>query len=187
MKKRRRLDQYFTPSWATKVLLAHYPHVAGNILECCSGEGHIAKELEGRGWVVTNDIDPALPSHLHHDATDPYTWPLFAVAINDPLDPNFDWVISNPPFNVCQPIVEGACGAARKGVAMLLRLSYLEPCENRANFLSCSPPTHCIVLPRISFTGDGKTDNVTCAWFVWEKGVSHQRLTIVGKEEAKSY
>lgn len=51
---------------------------------------------------------------------------------------------------------------------MLLRVSFLEPCNDRAEFLAAHPP-RLFVLPRISFTGDGKTDNVTCAWYVWDK------------------
>jgi hypothetical protein len=26
-----------------------------------------------------------------------------------------------------------------------------------------------LILPRISFTGDGKTDSVTVAWVIWDK------------------
>ena len=68
---------------------------------------------------------------------------------------------------------------------MLLRLSYAEPCLNRAEWLKAHPISHLIVLPRISFTGNGKTDNVTCAWFVWDKlRPGHQRITIVTKEDS---
>lgn len=59
--------------------------------------------------------------------------------------------------------------AAIVGVAMLLRLSYLEPTKDRGHWLNDHPPTQMIVLPRISFTGDGKTDSVTCAWMIWHK------------------
>jgi hypothetical protein len=65
---------------------------------------------------------------------------------------------------------------------MLLRLSYLEPCNNRAEFLSVNPPS-LIVLPRISFTGDGKTDNVTCAWFVWDFSAQERQVRVVTKAE----
>jgi hypothetical protein len=46
-------------------------------------------------------------------------------------------------------------------------------------WLAEHPPTKLIVLPRISFTGDGKTDSVTCAWYVWERGEHVQSLEIV--------
>jgi len=50
-----------------------------------------------------------------------------------------------------------------------LRLSYLEPCQNRAQWLADHPLTKLIVLPRISFNGSGKTDSCTTAWMIWDK------------------
>jgi hypothetical protein len=108
------------------------------------------------------------------DATSPAFW--------DGLEPDIDWVVSNPPFTCCTPIIVGAFRVARKGVAMLLRLSYLEPCNDRAEFLAAHPPS-LIVLPRISFTGDGKSDNVTCAWFVWDFDRHDSTVKIVTKAE----
>lgn len=175
--KRRVNDFYPTPARATQALLKHTV-IAGTALECCSGQNDIASVLRGHGLQVeTNDIDPAMPADTHHDATKSPFW----------VDKTPDWVISNPPFSVASSIVEKAYNAARWGSAMLLRLSYLEPCNNRANWLSEHPPTHLIVLPRISFTGDGKTDNVTCAWFVWQKFTVVQKIIVVTKDEISSY
>jgi hypothetical protein len=60
-------------------------------------------------------------------------------------------------------------------------MSYLEPVENRGVWLNEHPPTTLIVLPRISFTGDGKTDNVTCAWMVWRKDPTALHRIFVAK------
>lgn len=163
---RRHLDQYFTPKFATHVLLQHQK-IAGNIIEPCSGRGDIADPLRAVGNVSTNDIDEALTADRHWDAADALFWRSI---------PTPDWVVSNPPFSCCHPIIVGAFSRATQGVAMLLRLSYLEPCNNRAEFLSAFPPS-LIVLPRISFTGDGKTDNVTCAWFIWDFS-RHQETSV---------
>jgi hypothetical protein len=56
-------------------------------------------------------------------------------------------------------------------MAMLLRLSYLEPCENRASWLVEHPPAKLIVFnPRPRFRADtGGTDSVTSAWFIWHR------------------
>lgn len=176
---RRNLDQYFTPAFATRGLLEfHNDIVGGHVLECCSGKNDIADELHVQGGlVITNDIDPLLPSHLHDDATDSVTWEKHAGT---------PWIVSNTPFNVAPKIVPLAYEAAETGIAMLLRLSYLEPCKDRAEWLKAHPVSHLIVLPRISFTGDGKTDNCTCAWMVWlKKGLSwSQRITVVTKADA---
>lgn len=162
---RRRLDQYFTPASATRELLEQMS-IRGTVLECCSGDDAITAPLRSAGLMVcTNDIDPAMPSDFHRDMAAPESW----------VTTSFEWVISNPPFSLAPQIVPLAFASASVGIAMLLRLSFLEPVENRGAWLNANPPTHLIVLPRISFTGDGKTDNVTCAWMVWRK---HDQGTI---------
>lgn len=110
--------------------------------------------------VETNDIDPSKPTDTHYDASLSAYWDAPGEA---------DWIVSNPPFSAAALIVPLAVAHANLGVAMLLRLSFLEPVENRVAFLEQHPPTDFIVLPRISFTGDGKTDSVTCAWMIWDK------------------
>ena len=173
---RRPLDQYFTPLSATRVLLKYQPNISGTILEPCVGLGDLAAPLRRLGRVVSNDIDTSMVADFHMDAAKDEFWQ----AVGQP-----DWVVSNPPFSCCQPIISGAFSVAREGVAMLLRLSYLEPCNNRAEFLSTNPPS-LIVLPRISFTGDGKTDNVTCAWFVWDFSAQHRQVRVVTKAEVSA-
>lgn len=170
---RRANDWYPTPSWATD-MLAKRVQMAGFVLECCSGDGAIAKALQRTTpkahLVTTNDLDPKWEADQHGDATDSRWWD--AQTCN--------WVVTNPPFNVAPKIVPLAVTHAFNGVAMLLRLSYLEPCAGRGRWLVEHPPTRLIILPRISFTGDGKTDSVTCAWFVWErKDYGQQSIEVV--------
>jgi hypothetical protein len=55
---------------------------------------------------------------------------------------------------------------------MMLRLSFKEPTEHknpRGPFLETNPLTRELVMPRYSFTGDGKTDSITTAWMIWAK------------------
>lgn len=171
---RRALDKYYTPETATLALLQR-TQIEGQVLECCAGDGAMSRVLSRQpsvSQVLTNDIDPCVDSDQHRDATDPEFW----------MEQTPDWVVSNPPFSCCLPIIVGAFGAARRGVAMLLRLSYLEPCNDRAEFLSAHPPS-LIILPRISFTGDGKSDSVTCAWMVWDKSGHKNSVEIVTKPQ----
>lgn len=155
---RRDLDAYYTPASAVGTLLK-YIHVDGcRVMEPMSGDGAIARKLVAAGAeVITNDINPDVLALTHHDATDPDFWTLGG---------GVEWVITNPAFDVAHQVVPLAVQHANN-VAMLLRLSFLEPCANRAMFLADCPPASLIVLPRISFTGDGKTDTVTCAWMLW--------------------
>lgn len=169
---RRKLDQYFTPEEAVAELLKAVPLISPHhhVFEPCAGMGNIAAPLICHGCsVLTNDVDPGMPTDMHADIALPENWVKY---VNDGDVCVFDWIISNPPFSKAHEIVPLAVENARIGVAMLLRLSFLEPVEKkqpRAAFLESTPPQMMIVLPRISFTGDGKTDSVTCAWFVWLK------------------
>jgi hypothetical protein len=164
---RRPLDQYFTPAGFTRVLLDRVPEIQGHhwILEPCSGQRDIADILDARlgRQTMTNDLDIRMPAAYHLDATKRETWDLWSTGFMA------DWVITNPPFNAAHQIVPQAVKFARVGVAMLLRLSWLEPTADREDFLSGYPPSQMIVLPRYSYTGNGKTDSVTSAWMIWHK------------------
>lgn len=163
---RRCHDAYMTPEWAAQELLARLPSISPHhtVLEPCAGDGAIANVFTLAGHnVVTVDIDENKTVDVYADMADPVSWGWLTAGAH------FDWIITNPPFNQAHLIVPLALEHARVGVAMLLRLSFLEPTKKREAFLACYPPQAQIVLPRISFTGDGKTDTVTCGWLVWLK------------------
>lgn len=174
MATRRKHDFYPTPEFATETLLRYVP-ITGTIFEPCVGDHAIARILERRGKVFTNDIDPSRDSWFQLDAANSGSWANHFHSLD------LDWVVTNPPFNQAAQIVPLAFDHAREGIAMLLRLSYLEPVENRGTWLNDHPPTVLIVLPRISFTGDGKTDNVTCAWMIWDKSGQLQNRIIIAE------
>ncbi len=188
---RRKNDFYPTPGWATRILDREREltirWARERILEPCAGDGKIARELNALNLgVVTNDIDPSFDNTFKLDASKRENWESF------PLCPV---VISNPPFCLAEEIVPLAVDFAKRHnekhgrgwlVAMLLRISFLEPCKGRIQFLQSNPIRHLIVLPRISFTGDGKTDSCTCSWFVWHSGnilKDRQPITIVQPEQ----
>ena len=160
---RRENDFYPTPAWATVELL-HRINLSGmrRILEPCAGNGAIAAVLK-RAWgedrVITNDIDPQWGCDAELDACDDKLYNIV----------DADAIITNPPFSLAHVIVPKAVESAHVVCAMLLRLSWLEPVMNRDQWLAENPPDRLIVLPRISFTGDGKTDSVTCGWYIWQK------------------
>lgn len=145
--------------------------IVGAVLECCAGDGKIAEVVNRRAGVdmYENDIDPQYGSQWNFDASQ--AWPNNIGR--------HSWVVTNPPFNAAARIIPLAYEHAMDGIAMLLRLSFLEPVEDRGAWLNANPPTKLVVLPRISFTGDGKTDSVTCAWMVWDKTGEIQREIVV--------
>ena len=162
------MDAYFTAPWQTRALLHHQP-ILGLVLECCSGDQSIAKELRAVGLtVVTNDIVATRKSDVCFDATDPtlYAWVLKRWGQYP------DWVVTNPPYAMptCTQIVENAVNYARVGVAMMVRLSFREPTSKinpRGPFLEACPPQRALTLPRYSFTGNGKSDSTTTEWLIW--------------------
>lgn len=160
---RQTFDFYPTPEWATKSLLNQVPEITMGVsfLEPCNGKGAISKVLDSHiinSDIQTNDIDIKQEADYHFDAVRKQVWQNFKPV---------NWVITNPPFSSAFPILDNAYTHAKIGVAFLLRLSFLEPTYDRQEFLDEHPPHKLIVLPRISFTGDGKTDSVTAAWFIW--------------------
>jgi hypothetical protein len=165
---RRANDFYPTPAWATDLLLQQAGLCGDLCAELCCGNNDITRQLRASGRfsrVLTNDLDKTRDSDTHYDAARRMTYSRYAdLGWAMPC-----WVVTNPPFNAAAQIVPLAYDFATIGIAMLLRLSFLEPVEDRGAWLNEHPPTSMIVLPRISFTGDGKTDSVTCAWMVWEK------------------
>lgn len=173
---RRAFDYYRTPEWMTRALLRRVPAQSlalGTkwVFDPCAGDGAISNVLKSCGiQVLTNDVDSHHPTDLHLDVT--RDWPTGKIA----------WVVTNPPFAHANIIVPKSFHAATDGVALLLRLSWLEPTGDRQDFLLSHPPTRLIVMPRYSFKRNGKSDSVTSAWFVWSKLVE-PGISIVTKHE----
>jgi hypothetical protein len=134
------------------------------VFEPCVGQGDIARHLR-ESILVTNDIDPNCQADTHRDARLAEAWPSNGLRL--------DWVVSNPPFSDALPILEQAIRHSRN-VAMLVRLSFLEPTRSRAAFWLAHQPTDLIILPRYSFrlndSGRRQTDSVTCCWLVFLRG-----------------
>lgn len=177
---RRELDFYETPPHYIAALFNEV-NIFGKVYEPCVGESAIAdalRALPSVRKVITNDIDRKRKADLHVDARLSAAW-----------TGNFDFVVTNPPFSDEQEILEQALDACAN-VAMLARLSFLEPTEDRSHLLESNPPQQVIVLPRYSFrlNDDGKrqTDNVTCAWLVWRSDHIPQSLAVYGRGRSQT-
>jgi len=168
-------DQYFTPPGLIYPLLKEMRFNADAIyFEPCAGDGAIAKALAteiNEENIVTADIDNNLIGLDNNDFDATLLTHWFSVFPNPGIRP--DWVITNPPYKQpdCDRIIQNAWDFADEGIAMLLRLSYLEPCQNRAKFLKEANLTNLIIFnPRPQFIpGKKATDSSTVAWFVWQK------------------
>ncbi|MDZ8190041.1 MAG: hypothetical protein RMX96_35050 [Nostoc sp. ChiSLP02] len=187
---RHPLNFYESPSWFTTELLRHIP-LSGVIGEPCVGMGAFVSDVAGGiaslldVWphtehIWTNDIDPNKQAHFHYDATLAESWAKF---------PDCDWICTNPPYaEFTAPIIKNAYHKARLGVAAFLLTSFLEPCDDRADFLMQYPPSLVLVLPRFCFRKDKRgtrwaTDNITISCFVWDKRATTQRIIVRPKSQ----
>lgn len=154
------LDQYDTPKHTIQSLLdvhrIRYP-----VLEPCAGNLAISNMIERHPTeVVTNDVNIDSPSELHYDYLDRDGFRYYG----------FSTIITNPPFNIAQEIIERAIGDVIIGgeVIMLLRLNFLGTIK-RKRFWKYAPLKHIYVLskrPRFHSSGD----SVEYAWFIFERG-----------------
>jgi hypothetical protein len=186
---RRKLDFYETGQHAVSELMKRVP-LGLEIIEPCVGLGAIAKPLAASGRQVwTSDLDVTFdPTGVGRDAC----WWLDPSNRAHHLHRSAD-IVTNPPFNEANRIVPAFVRAGHR-CAFLLRLSWLEPTldgfrnnvavPGRQDFLAEHPPSGLIVLPRYSFTGDGKTDSVTAAWMLW--GFKIEPAIQVVKKPAKA-
>lgn len=176
---RRDFDYYPTPAWMTRALLRRV-HVF-DVLEPCAGDGAIVGVLAEHGIsCLWNDIDPSRDAFWHLDATKAQSWEEF--GREQPGGFRYFWTVTNPPFNLAEQIVPLAV-ARNLPVAMILRLSWLEPTEGRQRFLERHPPSRLIVLPRHDWRGSGSTDSVTSAWMIWDEGSGRKGIEVVTKAE----
>ena len=139
--------------------------LTGTCLDCCAGEVTTAKALaeKSRLRIITNNINPDLSTDYHQDVSIQQGWQRL---------PDVDWIISIPPYIKAPIIIPLAYEKVKKGIIMLLKLSYLEPCPDRVEWLTKQPPTKLICIPRILSAKKRDLDSIALAWFVWLKDPS---------------
>ena len=166
-------DYFPTPPWATRALLACvFPYLnLGRSMalegawEPACGEGHMAEVLrEYFKGVVASDIkDYGYPKTAVVD----FTKYKGAVAA--------DWIITNPPFKkLTEQFVLKAIELANVGVAMFVRLQWLESTGRYENIFKDNPPTviaffaERVPLAKGKFDPSGATATAYI-WLVWVK------------------
>ena len=153
-------DHYDTPSHTIRSLLNIY-RIRYPVLEPCAGNLAIVNMLNPDVETVYSiDIDDQSPAKMHCD----YLKYQIGLSVNT--------IITNPPFNLAQEIIEKALKDVAEGgeVIMLLRLNFLGS-QKRKPFWDSAPLKHIYVLSkRPSFTKDGKTDSIEYMWCVFERG-----------------
>ena len=156
---RKGADFYPTPSWGTKALIK-YETFDGSILEPCCGDGAMSEILKETGCPI---ISSDLYARGYGSQNDFFS-----------LQGPYENIITNPPYNVAEDILEHALKISTKKVALLLRLAFLESIKRYRKFYSHIPPTRVYVFTeRLSMYPAGeviKGGGVTPhAWFIWDK------------------
>lgn len=168
-------DFYPTPAPITQALIRVIGTDLGQVFEPCAGHGAITNVLQPYLIFDVLESDLTWGGTQPRDARTQQFWNYWA-------DGQVDNVITNPPFNCAAEILEHAWQHCSMGCAFLLRLSFLEPTKDRAEMLKEMADHMRYVIPvspRPKFRADTSgCDSVTCAWFVWEKEWSWERMGI---------
>lgn len=173
------LDFFPTPPWATRALIEHvFVHLERRnhcqfqvCWEPACGEGHMAEPLgEYFREVVASDIK----DYGYGDHTVDF---LTCEQLARKYDA--DWIITNPPFNDSAEFVLKALRLAGTGVAMFVRLSWLESVKRYNMIFRDTPPTlvsifsERVPLHKGRWEDEGST-MTAYIWLVWLKGASPQ-------------
>ena len=162
------LDFYPTPPWATRALCEKIelwtggPLVFETAWDCACGEHDMVRPL--REFFAHVDATDVAPHKGGHTVVD-FLWP---------TDQRADWIITNPPFALAEQFAVTAYERARRGVALLVRIAFLEGVGRHERLYQHQPPTDIlqfterVVMHHGRLSKDGSTATAYC-WVVWRK------------------
>lgn len=164
----RLLNFYPTPPWGARAgaeILREMDPDAKVIWEPACGEGHMAEPLkEYFPSVIATDIH----DHGYGQVLD------FLLLKDAPFE--VDWLITNPPFDHAATFLRQGLRFARRGVALLCRIAFLEGGDRYPDlYLGENPMTVCSPfierLPMQLGEWDPDGSSAACyAWFFFHKG-----------------
>jgi hypothetical protein len=165
------LDYFPTPPWAARAgaeLIKTLDPEALTCLEPACGGGHMVHGLKDYfTHVYASDV------FFHESPVE------FPRSVLDFLSPDVrlgrvDWIITNPPFKVAADFVRLGLERASRGVAMLLRIAFLEG-QARHPLLYGETPVTVVApfaerVPMVKGRWDPAASSATAyAWFIWLK------------------
>ncbi|MBM4230428.1 MAG: hypothetical protein FJ184_06715 [Gammaproteobacteria bacterium] len=150
-------DFYSIPNGVTHALIKH-SYITGKILVPHDPLGVLSDQLQSHNYTVIRNEDES-------NLTDPIWW------VSE-KQKGYDWVVACtmglPQYS--EYILEYGIQIATQGIAVLDRLSFIEPVARRKTFLLKNKLSNMIVLnPRPKFRAMGSTrDSVTSCWFLFQ-------------------
>jgi len=163
----RQLDYFPTPPWAARAgaeLIRRLDPDARTVWEPACGAGQMAASFR-------DYFESVLASDVHSHG---YGYLIDFLDPAIPIDPP-DWIVTNPPFRTAPDFIRLGLQRARRGVAMLLRLSFLEG-AGRHELLHGAEPLTVLApfserVPMVLGRWDPEASSATAyAWFLWMKG-----------------
>lgn len=162
----REINDYYATEPKALELLLNKETFCRYVWEPACGEGHLSQVLKRLGYDVhsTDLIDRG-----------------YGTGGVDFLQYSGKWggdIITNPPYKYALEFVEKALSIISEGhrVAMFLKIQFLEG-VSRHEFFKKNPPKMIYVSTRrlrCAMNGDfekySKSNAITYAWFIWEKG-----------------
>jgi type I restriction-modification system DNA methylase subunit len=184
-KPKREKEDYYTPSIVWQWLLKNMKGIYGKdfcitrLIDPCCGDNRMVdlfrQEYPELG-IITNDKDTTTQAMFHLDSAEKEFWE------NVPED-KYNLVVTNPPFSQAASILYHALGKSERAV-ILTRITFLEGASYRLEFLQhIQKRLSVVVLPRLSFTDDGKTDSATSILLI--VNAQNRFIKILGKEDLK--
>ena len=159
-------DYFPTPCWATRALLEKLsgPDCAPEmtVMEPACGEGYMTRPLlEYFKTVLSMDIQD-----MGQEVVRDYLTPADETKV--------DWTITNPPFKVAKEFIEVALNNSTHGVAVFVRIAFLEGQTRYAELFRHLPPTEVYTfverVPLCQGWVDPDLSSATCyVWMVWRK------------------
>lgn len=171
----RRYDWFATPPFASRAgaeLIRQIDPDARSAWEPACGDGIMAEcLLPYFNKVMASDVAP----RGYGDDID-----FFVSGLTD-----YDWLITNPPFNSAAEFVRRGLKVVRRGVAVLCRLAFLETVDRYALHFSGDHPLSvlapfCERVPMQLGPWNPKCSTATAyAWFIYEKTIKRQAPIIM--------
>lgn len=165
------LDDFPTPPWATRALCEWIRERSRPPLHCltcrepAANRGHMVRPLrEYFDLVAGSDI-------FDYGAGFPQRDYLFGP---DPAPT--DWTITNPPFRLAGQFIDRALRTSTRGVAVIVRMAFLESVGRYRDLFSVTPPTDIlqfterVPMHKGKLAGKGGTTATAYCWLVWRKG-----------------
>lgn len=143
-------DDFPTPAWGTRALIEHVIKPRGlpltTVAEPACNRGYMAMPLcEAFRRVYRSDIfdyggEYAFPGRQgDQERLADFLWPGWASTVIEAQ--GVDWVITNPPFKLAEQFIYRAGAIARVGIAMFVRVQFLEGQERYEKLFKVRPPT----------------------------------------------